>query len=171
MAKTNYSPAAEVEIIANELIPLHHKHICQHDVRVVYVYRDDVPSRGGKEVWGEAKRKSGLDAYLAGEERPDGSLDDAFFVIVISLPIWKQLDYAKREALVDHELSHCWVELDDEGDIQLKIHPHDVEEFISIIRRHGPWQLAAAAMVKAAKNHQLGLPFDADEAQTAGGQG
>jgi hypothetical protein len=62
-----------------------------------------------------------------------------FFVIVISADTWKRLDERQRRALVDHELCHCVVSYDDDGMPVLSTRTHDIEEFGSIIDRHGLW--------------------------------
>lgn len=157
---TTFWMAPEVEKIADELIPKYHRHLRANDVRMVYLFRDDVPKRSGKEVWGECKRISGLNAFLAGEEREDGSVDAAFFAIVISKPIWVELSEAQKVALVDHELCHTWSEENEDGETVLKIQPHSLEEFAEIVQRHGLWEKAAQQFLKAARMHQQTLAFE-----------
>jgi len=137
MAK--FTPAPEVKEIAEELIPLHHSHLV--DARIEYVFTDTVGKRGSKQVWGTMRKISALPAYLAADKNSQnhGETDD-FFVLTITKPIWEDLSYKQRVALVDHELCHAGVKLDDEGEAKLFIVPHDLEEFTCIVKRHGLWR-------------------------------
>jgi len=103
-------------------------------VRIAYVWRDKPIIRGGKTVLGKARKISGLPAFLASEDLDTDN--PAFFVIEIDKTYWPSLSENEREALVDHELTHCIVD-EDEG--TLKILPHDLEEFYFIVKRHGLW--------------------------------
>ena len=110
---TTYRPAPAVQRIAEQLIHKHHTHL--QDAHIEYVYRDKASKSGGKTVWGKARKISGLNAYLAAS---NGASDivyaDDFFVIEIAEDVWGQLKPAQREALVDHELCHCTIEVDDD---------------------------------------------------------
>lgn len=136
-----FCEASEVREIANRLIAEYHGHL--NGIRIDYVFRSDTPKKNGKAVWGTAQKKGNLDAYLAGQE-DEGFGHEAFFVITISRPIWDKLTYEQREALVDHELCHCWREdeADEEGRTvtKLSLNPHDLEEFTSVYYRHGDWR-------------------------------
>ena len=113
---------------------------------------DKTPKAKGREIWGTCRKVSSLNAFLANEQ--EGS--DPFFVIVISEPVWDVLPADKREALIDHELCHAWAEAnqkedDDEADpMKLSIKPHDLEEFVCIVRRHGLWRDDVKSFVDAA---------------------
>lgn len=136
-----YRPAPSVQRIAADLIPKHHQHLV--DVRVDYVFRSKAAKTGGKTVFGKARKMSGLNAYLAQQDSPDEApAEEAldFFVIEIAEDIWALLDQGQRIALVDHELCHCLIEFDDDGDATLKMKPHDLEEFKAVVERHGLWR-------------------------------
>lgn len=133
MAK-EFQPAPEVAEIARELIDLYHSHL--GPVRIEYVFILEAPKVNGKLVWARAKKIGGLNAWLAQENQKELTEPEEFFVIEVVKPIWQQLDEKARKALTDHELTHCWV--DEKG--KLSIHPHDLEEFNSIVRRWGLWR-------------------------------
>ena len=136
---TKYTPAPDVRAIAEDLIPKYHQHL--DGVRIEYVMGDKTPKHGGKETWGYVRKVSSLPAYLASDPADQKGGDVApFFVMVISEPVWVNLMPDKRVALVDHELCHCGVEVDDEGNSKLVTIPHDLEEFTSIVRRYGLWR-------------------------------
>lgn len=142
---TTFRPAPAVERIAADLIAKHHPTL--DDVRIEYVFLSDTPRSKGKDVWGRARKISGLNAYLAQEDQPTeaASGDVDFFVIEIAEPVWVILDSGQRVALVDHELCHCTtVHDEDTGDLTLKIVAHDLEEFRAVVDRHGLWQPALA---------------------------
>jgi hypothetical protein len=134
---TRYRYAPDVEKIAKELIREHHRHLT--NVEIKFVFTDKIQKRAGKETWGTARKVGSLAAFLAGQDENDEQA--TFFVITITEPIWSYLPPEKRRALVDHELCHCWIDLDDEGDHpKLILVGHDLEEFIQVIQRHGLWR-------------------------------
>lgn len=136
-----YRPAPAVKRIADDLISKHHHAL--DDVRIEYVFRSETAKSRGKEIWGQARKIGGLNAYLSQEEGPSEAAagDVDYFVIEISEPVWRDLDAGQRKALVDHELCHCTTELnEDTGDLALKLRHHDVEEFRAVVIRHGLWR-------------------------------
>jgi hypothetical protein len=98
-----YRQADEVERIARDLIYDFHTHLAT--ARIKYVFRSQSAESRGKEVWGRARKVTGLNAWLAGKEKPGVKCEPLpFFVIEISEPVWKILDENQKQALVDHEL-------------------------------------------------------------------
>jgi hypothetical protein len=135
---TIYSPAPEVQTVAGKLIPFHHPHLA--GVRIEFVFRESIQTSGGVQKWGSARKVSGLSALLGTPGALDSSSLD-FFVIEVSRPVWDELSSAQKSALVDHELSHCGLKIDDEsGYVKLVILPHDMEEFSGVLNRHGSWR-------------------------------
>lgn len=123
---TKASPA--VLEMAERLINKSHHHL--RGARMGFMFRDSAGSSQGKMVLGKAMKISGsLEPYI--------ELD---FLIWLSEQDWHPMDQARREALLDHELCHCG----GDGDEGYKIRPHDVEEFIEIIKRHGAWTIPLA---------------------------
>jgi hypothetical protein len=133
MSDVTYSVADDAEMIAQELIPKYHAHLSDNGVTVRCLFRDDLPKSKGKIKWGEAKKITGLDCYLAAAERD-------FLVILLTQQVWQTLTERQKFALVDHELAHCWAETDENGDLKLSTIPHDLEEFDAIVRRYGQWR-------------------------------
>jgi hypothetical protein len=131
-----FSPATEAEEIGRDLIPKHHGHLI--GARVDFIFRSKPAKSKGQELLGKARKVSGLNAYLAGGNESDGS--EEFFVIELSAQHWKELTESQKRALVDHELEHCVADEDDNGNWKLGIAPHDVEEFASVLKRHGLWR-------------------------------
>lgn len=146
-----YSEAAEPRKIGHELIKKHHDHLSGRRVDFLFVERKDKDgnsqaiTKRGKNLYGQAKLVTGLNAYLAGfhaaDERP-------FFVILITKHFWTNASDLFKQALVDHELCHC--EYDSEKDKYSTV-DHDVTEFTQIVKRWGLWNWEVEAFVKAAK--------------------
>ncbi len=55
----------------------------------------------------------------------------------------------QREALVDHELCHCYVDIVN-GDYFPKLEEHDLTEFKGVVRRHGFWMSDIREFVQVA---------------------
>ncbi|HMV51003.1 MAG TPA: putative metallopeptidase [Blastocatellia bacterium] len=150
-----YSPAPEVEQIAQALILDYHTHLST--ARIKFVFCAEPSKRRGQIVWGKAKLVTGLNAWLVTPEDERSEDPEPFFVLEIARLIWDQLDDKAQRALVDHELSHFDVDIDS-GDYRLM--PHDLEEFTSVVRRHGLWRPEVSEFVKAGAK-QARLPgFD-----------
>jgi hypothetical protein len=159
-----FEHAPEVKKIADELIKKYHQHLIA--CRIEYVFSDSTPMKSGKEVWGTMRKITSLGAFLATPSSPaeagkevdeEGNPilpnNDPFFCCTISKPVWEILDTANKIALVDHELSHAGTEEQEDGSYKLVIIPHDLEEFTSIVERHGMWQNSVAVFVERAKKH------------------
>lgn len=149
-----YSLSTEAALMAADLIPKYHEHL--RLVRIEYVFVSDMIKSKGKELLGRAKKKSGLDAFLAMQENADEP--QPFFVIEISKPAWDLLTQKQKKALVDHELCHCLWDVD-KG---IYMRTHDVEEFSEIIKRHGLWQPDVELFATIAAKHikQIDLPLN-----------
>lgn len=178
-----YRPASEVRRIAEWLIPQHHPDLDQ--VRIEYVFRSEAAKSRGKQIWGKARKVTGLNAYLAtltgfagalaemaeldatvsinGTTLPsDTAKAEPFFVLEIAEDVWAQLDGSQRTALVDHELCHFAVGHDDDGQPVLSTRPHDLEEFRSIVERHGLWRPDVELMARSFE--QLDMRLDVQPA-------
>lgn len=151
-------PAPEAAQIGRRMLE-HHPHLLP--IRVEYVFRDEAQKTGGKTVWGRAHRITGFKAMLATADADD-SLGTDFFVLEFAWDVWELLSPAQRDALVDHEMSHLGIETTDAGNTRLTLIPHDVEEFVGVVRRHGLWEPNLAALVAAAGPTQLRLLADAE---------
>lgn len=165
---TVYRHASAVKAIAEKLIADHHNHL--DGTHIEYVFRDKAANSGGKEVWGKARKISGLNAYLAGDIGEGVDVED-FFVIEIAEDVWRILDGDQRVALVDHELHHCTIAINDDNVVTgLAIAPHDLEEFKAVVERHGLWRPDITEFLKAAHDSgQLSI-FDKTMTISANGE-
>ncbi|MDH3291551.1 MAG: putative metallopeptidase [Gemmatimonadota bacterium] len=104
------------------LIEAFHPEI-QH-ARIAYLFRERMQTKGTV-VHAKAKRAGAQLKHLA----------DIDFVLEFNWTAWRGLDTVARAALVDHELTHC-SRNDDEEFCTV---PHDIEEFHTIVARWGLW--------------------------------
>lgn len=63
---------------------------------------------------------------------------EADFIVTINESYWQGLRDEHKEALIDHELAHAVVDHTDKG-IKYRLKPHDIEDFVSVVKRHGTW--------------------------------
>jgi hypothetical protein len=108
--------------MAQELIKQHHPHLLH--AKIGFMYRDQAPESRGRKTLGAARK-------VGSEWDPFVDLD---FVIWIAKKEFERMRVDKQRALVDHELCHCggtW------GNWQMN--PHDLNEFLAVIYRHGFW--------------------------------
>jgi hypothetical protein len=144
-----YRVAEQAAKMGAEIMERHHPHLL--GLRVTFVFMDKTPKTKGRDVWGRAKKVSGLPAFLSNSDDPKGyGLAEDFFVVEISEEVWERLSASGRAALIDHELSHCTIEMDEEtGASKLAIVGHDVTEFEAVLRRRGLWNESVKAFVEA----------------------
>ena len=134
-----YEIAYEVEEIAARIIDDHHNHLAE--AKIKYLFKKDKWVKKDKVVLGQAKLASEDTRFIA---RYD-------FVIIINLDAWNISDSEKREALIDHELSHCGRAFDSDGNNKWCTIDHDVQEFIPVVRRHGLWEEDLQLLMKAVR--------------------
>lgn len=158
-----YSNAEEVEEIAKDLIADHYPEIAGNPlVKIIYRFEDPARNKNGKVVMGECKRMTGLNSYLYHDGHDFDPGTDPFFLILIAYTVWRKLSEKQREALVDHELAHIGCERDEEGNTRLSINAHDVEEFESVVRRHGMWKTDLQRFAEAVEETVLPGLFDGE---------
>lgn len=120
---TEWSEAPKHVIeLAQRIIAEHHPQL--HDARIAFVMRSEAPITNGQYTLGKARK-------VSTEQQVHMPYD---FVIWLARDQFTRMTTLQREALIDHELSHCqW-----DGFVA-SIRGHDVEEFTHIIERYGFW--------------------------------
>jgi hypothetical protein len=125
--------------IAQRIIAKHHPKLA--DARIAFIMRSEAPVTNGRATLGKAKKVSAeLQVHL-----------DYDFVIWLAKDEWLGLNAVQREALIDHELSHCFWD-----GLTASMKGHDVEEFSHIIERYGFWWPHSKPFEKAVQ-HALPL--------------
>jgi hypothetical protein len=149
---TEFTDAPNIRQIASDIILDVAEYSPLLNVEIRYVWRDEHTTSKGAPVFGKARKISGLNAHLAGAREPASGL----FVVEIAADLWPKLEADQRRALVDHELAHLHVDYDDEtGEPMLSVRGHDVEEFNSVVRRHGAWRPELSLMAELAGQQRL----------------
>lgn len=160
----SWRDAPELAALARPIIQAHHPHLLNIPVR--FVWRSEMRKLRGSLAAGTCEIVTGRFAFFVMTEEEAELADEAgcsgkMFWIEIAADYWETLDDAQRLALLDHELSHAGVVVDEEKEgIQLEMIPHDIEEFIHIVERHGPWDRALTELVSAADLHAARVMFD-----------
>ena len=138
--------------IARELIGTYHRHLA--GAQIAYLWRIGKWMKKGVIELGKATKLSGHNKLLAGYD----------LALIINKDRWPTLTEPQKRALVDHELSHV-IRSENGG---YAIRGHDVEDFISIVERHGFWSRGLDEMWRAREKYeQLPLPLDAGDTITA----
>ena len=151
-----YEEAEAVKTIADRLIGTHHPELAGASFR--YIFKEKCSKKGGKPVFGAVKKMSDLMKYLI----------DADFMMELPLDVWNELDASKRTALVDHLLERCTGEEDEQtSEMKWSIREPDVNEFSSILRRHGPWHEDLTNFASVAQTLDLSfMAAEVDENET-----
>jgi len=135
-----YGTAESAEEIALRLIPTYHGELAT--ARIQYICVDKASQKNGRPVLGKAKKISGAMEFLLERD----------FMIEIALDQWNEASERQREALIDHLLECCTgVEDDKNGEMKWTMRTPDVQEFTSILHRHGAWNETLEGMVEVAQ--------------------
>jgi hypothetical protein len=127
--KTLFEDFETAEELAKGLIKDYHPHLLTANIK--YMCRDKASKKAGLPVAGVVTKNSPKNNFLM------GGVD---FVVDIALEVWNNLDPKQRKALVDHLLTRCTGEEDEEtGEMKWGIIPPQVQEFSEVAERHGRW--------------------------------
>jgi hypothetical protein len=147
------------------LIKEHHD--CLTKAKIALVWRRGwKPDADGNLRMGQAKKASDCQKELR----------DFDFVILLNEAAWTEFTADQRLALLDHQLCHCQIRLDKNGEsmedergrIVYRIRKHDVEEFSEIVARHGQWTPNMQHLVAQIKDREASGPmFHGDESKKA----
>jgi hypothetical protein len=159
-----FTMATEASEIADDLMRKHHVHLIDNDVRVEFVFSDQEKKHRGNVVWGDARKITSIAAFLA-TQGENVEPTPEFFVITLYKDVWVGLTDEQRRYLVDHELSHCYADFDDEKEeLKLSLLGHDLEEFRSVVERHGLNMSGdIRAMYNTMRKVSQGSLFDAED--------
>ena len=122
--------------LMDELIAEHHSHLADAKIALAWRFGWNQDADGRLQL-GTAKKGTDLDRAMHQYD----------FVILLNWEAWNKggLNQEKKVRLIDHELSHCQVtsdtngepKTDEKGRIVYRIRKHDVEEFKEIFKRYG----------------------------------
>jgi hypothetical protein len=128
--------------LLQQLVDAHHREIA--DARIALAWQTSwTPDADGHVTLGQCRKVSELEREVADLLAYD-------FVILLRQEFWLDplTTDLQRRALLDHELEHASVKLDDHGDpvenergrVVYRIRKHDVEDFACIAERYGAWK-------------------------------
>src|SRR5262245_53423071 len=127
----------DMYLMLRELVREHHTEILE--ARIALAWNTAwKPNVDGQVTLGKCKKATDLDRELAAFD----------FIILLRKQFWnaREVSIEQRTALLDHELCHATVKLDDRtGDpvrderrrLVFRTRKHDIEEFEEVVRRHG----------------------------------
>ena len=123
-----------------ELIAKHHDHLAE--ARIALVWRAGwKKSKDGQIILGKCKKASDYDRTFAEYD----------FVILLNEKVYPSLSGKQQLALLDHELCHAAVRFDKHGNSKYRIRKHDLEEFRSVVERHGCYKADIEEFVKSVR--------------------
>lgn len=127
-----------IEEIAKELIREYHPDLAT--ARIRYICRNKAAKKGGHPVPGSVFKMSPKYEYLVGCD----------FVVEVALEVWNEFNPSQRRAVVDHLLSRCAGEENEEdGEMKWKLRPPVVQEFPEVVERNGQWNNSLIDMGKS----------------------
>jgi len=132
--------SSDVIHTAQRLIAKYHPNLLE--ANIAFVFRDKAQKSGNAFVFGQASK-------VSDKQKPFMNYD---FMIWLSEEDYSRADSSVREALIDHELSHCGGHPG-----EWKMLHHDFEEFTAIIERHGLWTRALRSITHAETVYQMSL--------------
>ena len=151
LGRKHAGKVTEAYRIMEELIENHHSHL--KDAKIVIAWRFGWrPDADGRLCLGSAKKGSDLDRSMHGYD----------FVVLLNHEAWNKggLDDKGHQAVLDHQLCHCQVAVDTNGEPKAdekgrtcyRLRKHDIEEYLDVVNRHGLHTHELAAVAQAGIN-------------------
>ncbi len=138
-----------IHAVMEALVTQHHEHLAEAKIALAWRFGWTANS-DGQLTLGKTKKFTELEQDLCGCD----------FVILLNHEAWNAADFdaSQQRALIDHELCHCAVKYDADGEVQLdkrekpvwRMRSHDVEEFADVVSRHGHWKADLLLFAQAA---------------------
>jgi len=122
-----YAESEEASTIATWLVKNRQYHEDLRDAKIKVLFKKDLGSRGSQVTLGRAKAQDDLQRTI---------YPDVEFVLLVNWKYWVDLGPEHKVILIDHELCHMQKLLDEKGP-KIKCRPHDLEEFVIILKTYG----------------------------------
>jgi len=139
-----YWPCTEewvLDVIKN-LVSKYHTDIAQAKIGVIWKE---------KASGDETNKKLATMSKVSEKQKASGV--DYNFVMEIASDTWNDLTPEQRVSLIDHELCHAGCEEDETtSEKKYTIIKHDLEEFRSVVERHGFWRDSVTKFAETMKN-------------------
>lgn len=146
----NYIWNPEGERIAQELIDNYHPHLQYFGIAYLFKPAKAAENTQNTEERPKRRGRKPQKVWIAKCALVNARYRILFardyqFIITADQEIWDELSEAQRIAVMDHELCHAVT--DEEGNP--KIRRHDLEEFRSVVARHGMYLADIQAFAEA----------------------
>jgi hypothetical protein len=115
--------------------------------RIRWVWQTTHSETNGRIILGTCKALGKRDRALQKRKEP------YLWEITLSLDYWLVATDQERKRLVHHELAHCCLDQDNEGNTVPKVRCHSIEEMLSTMLYFGPLDETQSAVVSAANLH------------------
>ena len=152
---TQYEWNESAETIGSGMIPQIHQHLERLKIAYLFKQRTDHEANPPKAKQLRYGEKIILTKTRLVSKIYEALLEQGYkFIIEFDRDYWELLSLDQQRALVDHELSHCGNDVDG-----CYIKNHDIEEFRSVVERHGLWKSDIEAFA-ASLDKQRSLALD-----------
>lgn len=131
-----YIENQELRDLATGLIASHHPHL--KILNIAYVFREEASVSNGKVIAGQCTKV----------DPRNWTLHKRDIIIEIAKDVWAEALPTFQAALMDHELSHVGIDMNEDGTpkmddltgrVMVRVKPHDIEEFDGVLERHGAY--------------------------------
>lgn len=125
------------QLLAEQLIKDYHDSLAE--ANFIFLCRNKPIKQGGRTVGGTVKKANPLERHLGGHLFPEDKEPD--FIMMISLDEWNAMaeNPRQRQALVDHLLTRCVGDEQEDGSYKYSIRAAQVQEFPEVVERNGRW--------------------------------
>ena len=138
-----YSSGENLQPFGSRLIGEYHPDLV--NARIEYVFCEKSSKRNGVSQFGKVHLLSGWKKHFM----------DMDYLIEVALDLWNDMDDSQRLASMDHLLERCYGEEDDSGEVKWKIRDPEIQEFASILSRHGAYHEGLVQFVGVAHSVQI----------------
>lgn len=118
-------------------------------LKIKYLFRDKAPVSENHVTAGMCYRVDDRNRTLHGYD----------IIIELARDVWDEANDDFRRALVDHELGHIGIRIDDDsgspaiddatGRVKVYLRKHDIEEFEDVLERHGAYHKGLRSFLEA----------------------
>jgi len=141
-----YEESGNLKTLANVLVGKHHPAL--KSLKIAYEFREEAAVSNGKVIAGKCIRVDDRNWILHGYD----------IIIEIARDVWDEATSQFQIAVLDHELTHIGVRIEETGEeqrdpktdrIKTFIRLHDIEEFSSVLERYGEYHADLRAFLEA----------------------
>lgn len=129
MSNKLWQATPSIYTLMKDLIQKNHPMLGLVEDKIAILFQEKATTSGGVQVLGKTQKASKTVQALAPQ--------DYVFVIRIASDVWMDMNNTEREALVDHCLCACSVEVKKDGGETYKVRKPDLQLFSDNVERYG----------------------------------